>query len=934
MANPIRTSDIYQDTGELKRLIDELEQAQKHIEALRKSAVQDAVKIEASLKDVSGASADQRQEIERAANAADEIQKRYQKYSESLEDTAVEIAALKNAQRELNNVNKLTAKLNASAEGSYNRLSAQYSLNKIRLNQMSKAQRESTEEGRALVKQSAELYEEMKRLQEETGKHTLNVGNYRDALKDIPGPLGQFQNGLDEVGDSMKLLLRNPIMLFLTAIVGALAALGSAFARSEKGAQLMAKASGILNGLMSELVDISVKAVDVIIAAFNDPVGAIKDLGKFILDNILNRFRAIPLLAKAGADAIQALAKGDFAALKEAGTDAMFAIQQAVTGLTENQLKELGNGLKDLVAQAMETSFAFAIMEANKREVIKANRELAKAVEALTTQEELYRVVADDTTRSFKEREEAAENARKSLEARAAKEIQIARNNLKVINDQISARRANQENVEALLDQQLSAYQQLAQAEREYTVAVADNERTRAELRQDRLERDLDILIDGFDNQKTINERIIADEARTLSERARLYGETLDLAERTFAKQIETIQQFTGVAVDANELLATSDAVTLNERIRSLGLSEIIEGRLLEIIRERRLAVQDLSEVEAELIAIRRAAATAPDLLSDRITQGIAAEAEAELKEVQAIAKRITKPPTEADAPENIYGLLGLNLEDSEQQAIADATAFAIDQVNQLAQAKVEASNRAVEASEREVQAAQENLNATIALAEQGYAVNVQQAQNELQLARDRQRQALEQQREAERQQRQLETIQQAGSLVTAAAKIFATVPFPASLAAVGTMFGSFALAKVRAAKLTREFGAGDYTVLQGPRHSGKGTGIPLGVAPDGVAEYAEGGEGRAIFSRLAVAKYGSRIADVVRQFNDLSFGEDTTSLAGATVRNIMSQDTSLDTGRMEGYLAQISQHGQQRTYRDSRGRLVIQRGNITTVYN
>lgn len=72
-------------------------------------------------------------------------------------------------------------KINQSAEGSYNRLSAQYSLNKIYLNNMTKAERENTGEGRKLVEQTKEIYEEMKRLQEATGKFQLNVGNYTQA---------------------------------------------------------------------------------------------------------------------------------------------------------------------------------------------------------------------------------------------------------------------------------------------------------------------------------------------------------------------------------------------------------------------------------------------------------------------------------------------------------------------------------------------------------------------------------------------------------------------------------------------------------------------------------------------------------------------------------------------------------------------------------
>ena len=50
---------------------------------------------------------------------------------------------------------------------------------------MTVEEREATEEGRKLVAETKAIYEEMKRLQEATGKTSLNVGNYSDAAKGL-----------------------------------------------------------------------------------------------------------------------------------------------------------------------------------------------------------------------------------------------------------------------------------------------------------------------------------------------------------------------------------------------------------------------------------------------------------------------------------------------------------------------------------------------------------------------------------------------------------------------------------------------------------------------------------------------------------------------------------------------------------------------------
>lgn len=937
MANPITTADLYKDTGELKKLISELGDVQNKLEELRKSEVVSAARLAKELKGLSVATSSQRDAIEGASKQTEEIAKRYDKYNESLNENAVKIAALKNAQRQANQLNKLEAKLITEKEGSYNKLSAQYSVNKIRLNQLSTEERKNTKAGQELVKTTNEIFQEMKKLQAETGKTSLNVGNYADATKgliaeldNLPGVLGSVSSGVKGVGAQFKALLANPIVLLVATLAGALITLTRAFGRSEKGAELMAKATGFINGLMSQLVDIAVKVAEAVEFAFSNPKEAIVGLGKSLVTNILNRFKGVAIAAFNTGKAIAEAFKGNFEAAEKAAKDAVQGIAQVITGLDATQQNDLARAVKEATEEIVKETSAFIALEQAKKGVRTANRALIRSIERLTTVEELNNVVADDTTKSFKEREEAAERARIALEARAAKEIQLAKSNLALLNTEITLRRANGEQIEDLLDRQLEAYREVEAAERQLTIATAQNEKTRSELKQDRLERDLDILIDGFDNQKTINERLIDDDRKTFLERQRLFRATTILAQGSFAKQIETIQKFTGVQIDANELLAESDAVVLNEKIRSLGLSEIIEGRILEVIRERRIVNQDLADIERELIELREKNLALQQTPLSGFERQLTEEAKADLEEIRGIVQSITTLPDEVpDGPTDLYSLFGLSVGDEEKKALSDATNFAISQVQALAQARTEAANQAVEAKNREVDEAQTNLQTIAQLAELGFAVSVENAQNELDLAKRSQEEALAQQRKAQREQRLLDTLQQTSSLITAAAKIFATVNFPFSLIAVGTMFGAFALSKIKAAQATREFRGGDYTVLSGPKHSGKGTGIPLGVAADGVAEYAEGGEGRAIFSAKAVSKYGGEIESVVRQFNSLNYERRSLSVQPI---NVNSSVVDIDTTGMNENLSAMRRNSET-TYYTRNGNLVEKYKNRTRTY-
>jgi hypothetical protein len=70
-------------------------------------------------------------------------------------------------------------------EGSYDKLSSQYNINKQLLNDMSLAQRASTDEGKKLEQETFNIYQEMIRLQEATGKHVLSVGDYTKVIQPL-----------------------------------------------------------------------------------------------------------------------------------------------------------------------------------------------------------------------------------------------------------------------------------------------------------------------------------------------------------------------------------------------------------------------------------------------------------------------------------------------------------------------------------------------------------------------------------------------------------------------------------------------------------------------------------------------------------------------------------------------------------------------------
>ena len=254
--NPIKYSDLISPDNSITDLIKQLDELSDTYTNALKNIKAEAIQLAEIQKKVSGATEDGRKTIKKAADDAERLARAQRDLAFAESENAKKLAELKLAQQEANQINKLIVKINQSAEGSYNRLSAQYSLNKIYLNNMTKAERENTEEGRKLVAQTKEIYEEMKRLQEATGKFQLNVGNYTEAsdaiiaygdkLKETLGLNSAFGESLlalgrggaeskavfTAIGDGAKALgktllglLSNPVFLAIAGI----AAAGAAF---------------------------------------------------------------------------------------------------------------------------------------------------------------------------------------------------------------------------------------------------------------------------------------------------------------------------------------------------------------------------------------------------------------------------------------------------------------------------------------------------------------------------------------------------------------------------------------------------------------------------------------------------------------------------------------------------------------------------------
>ena len=574
---------------------DRLTQSQQRNQRTMASLTQGSNELQQAQKDLTQVNENQTGSLNDLRRQLRSAESDYRDLGDAVDESIREesLQRVRDLAQEYNTANRAlnTARRSAqAAAGSYNELNQFVLDGRRRLREFAGGLEGNSEEFRTLQAEVREARDRLAEWDSEIGDNFRNVGNYSGAIRETVGELSDFGSVSDQLGSQLGVL--NSIYSVLSRGINLSA---DATRNAVASTNLASKALNIFKvALASTGIGLIVIALGSLVAfltqtqtganALADVFARVSAVFDVVLGRIIRIGEALFNLGGLIADFIS----GDisFSELSRQAVDAFGDIASAFDGVTEEINTQVD-----------------AYLEINRlqRALIISTRELRTEIERQNTVSEIQNAIADDATRSFAEREAASERARVASRAAAQAELDLAQQEQVLADARVAnARRVGQINDE-LLDAQAEALQATIAAERELLVVQLDNEQQRRQLVQDRLERDLDILIDGFDNQRTINERIIADERATLRVREEVFAETERLAEDSFNAQIATIQQFTDAQLNANELLAESDAVRLNERIRALGLSEIIEGRLLEVIRERRIVVQELGEAERDL---------------------------------------------------------------------------------------------------------------------------------------------------------------------------------------------------------------------------------------------------------------------------------------------------------------------------------------------
>lgn len=356
---------------------------------------------------------------------------------------------IRSLQKEVQN----SIKTDQQKEGSLSQMKAQVSNLTKEYNDLSRQERESAK-GRELQAKIKGLTDELKDAESAIGDNRRKVGDYAGeigklggTLSAIPGPIGKMAGGIGGATSAFKAFnLTNPVG-WITMLISLLTSLTGKLKANKEMTELMAKASGALNGIISffnKIIVDAVKSVSDFIGSIKSFPDLLKRVGDAVKENLINRLESFSVIGKA----IVKILKGD---LKEGFQQLADGMIQNVTGV-EKATGKLASGIGAIgksIAEATKEGSQLAALE--KRFEI-ANRNSQKLQLQYQYEAERLRQVRDDESLTMEQRVKANEDLGKVLQKQIKDESNIANLQIQIARMRIKQNGETKENLDELAE--------------------------------------------------------------------------------------------------------------------------------------------------------------------------------------------------------------------------------------------------------------------------------------------------------------------------------------------------------------------------------------------------------------------------------------------------------------------------------------------------
>tara|TARA_R110000868_G_scaffold113675_1_gene304871 strand:+ start:14003 stop:16021 length:2019 start_codon:yes stop_codon:yes gene_type:complete len=295
----------------------------------------------------------------------------------------------------------------------------------------------------------------LKDLKKEQEKATIASMSFGEAMTSIPGPIGMVSQGVKGLGSTMKILAANPVMLFVTLLVGGLKMLFDAFKSTKKGGEQVEQVMAGVGAAMDVLRDLAVTLVDMLIGVFKDPKQAVLDLWEAIKTNLYNRLIGIvEFLPKMGQALKQAFSL-DFSGAAKTAADAVGMVVLGVENVTDKAM-EMGEAISDVFKEVMADANAAAGVKKTLQQIADAQRELNVRRAEQNKEIALAKERINDENLSYAERIDALNLVAVAEKKLADDQLSLSKRKLAAMELEASLSDSNAETLDAIAQQKIT----------------------------------------------------------------------------------------------------------------------------------------------------------------------------------------------------------------------------------------------------------------------------------------------------------------------------------------------------------------------------------------------------------------------------------------------------------------------------------------------
>ena len=1022
--------------------LSEVEKAEQRLAYLQSDEGKRLIELKAKIAELTSARKQQKATVDPLAQAQEKLA-----YAQSEENKQLKLYSTQI--REANQIAQLQATIANSAEGSYNRLSAQYALNKIRLNQMSGAEREAADSGKKLEAETNAIYQQMIKLQEATGNYRLSVGHYQktwdglgisisQVVRELPAAavsLNTFFLGIsnnipmvvDEINRLRKQneLLRaegkatvsvtksivkalfswNTVLIVLLTVFSmygkeiiawidktlagrdtaksfedALEDLNSELGKGSTGAY--GQQIAVLRRLSENWKDLGdnikaqtqwIKDNEKEFSKLGITIDSINDANKAFVDNTESVVAAYKARAKAEAALNVVSQQYQKLLVAENKAELEKVREYGFFDKTINYFKALWGGIS---GPDSDLSLETRLKKQRQRNVESLQKDAKSLEQEIESYFNVWKFYEDQADALFKEigLEESHKKDKKrtprdaddrlnTLALAAEKAYQKSRTEIE--RDENKKRRAetfasfNQEiadlndkyaRIQKILKGQDEKYKELTESQKETAIKALEDIENAIENKQKGLTLSLDLLNIDVEIQKAEQLLELLELEGEVSKKGSYEELSNSLKRLDVERQIALLKNAQLPEAKRQPTSAINASFDKQKAITvgSFNMSSFDEQQALD-----EAVFNEVKRSETEITRFKLEQEKARWQEQIRLAEAGGLDwSQAQIDAAKATVKGIDRELSELDDFIKNIGKKGLGgtlleklgFDDDQIDALKDAVNIVIEQLQSIMDAEVELAEQAVEAAEARVEAAQKAYDAEVEARNNGYANNVATAKKELEQEKKNQQEKQKMLQAAQKRQEAMNTVTQASSLVTASANLwssFSSIPIvgPAlALAAIATMWTSFAVAKVKAKQVTasqsEEYGEGGLEFLEGGSHA-SGNDIDLGVENKKKRRMkAEGGEALAIINKQRTRKYRKILPDVIDSFNKGTFEDKYLNAFGNSDKlNIsLNSNNSIDLSKIENDVRSIRKQNEIRYYTMSDGTVVMQRKNVKRI--